>query len=76
MGDTDFVLASVMRQVVQSGVQTHTLMFERYLRDRGRRVSIIDPLSVPALVTPVFAARYGIRAFSRGRWRLVVPPLA
>ncbi len=71
MGDTEFVLASVMRQVVQSGVQTHTLMFERYLRGRGRRVSIIDPLSArSALVTPVFAARYGIAPFheAAGVW--------
>jgi glycosyltransferase involved in cell wall biosynthesis len=58
-------MATIMRRVGASGVQTHASMFENYLRHRSSPVSTITPFdSGSVLMRPVFAARYGIAPFS------------
>lgn len=61
----EVVLATIMRRVGGTGVQTHTSTFERYLQSSGRPATVINPFDARSpLVKPVFAVRYGIDPLS------------
>lgn len=68
---SEVVIATLMKLDGPSGLQSHVRTFDEYLRASSEPVSIVSPFSARSpLVLPMFAARIGIRRFSRpaGVW--------
>lgn len=61
----EIVIASLMRHEGATGVQSHVLTFEAYLRRRGRPAHFVNPFSSRSpLLPPLFAVRRGLRLVS------------
>jgi glycosyltransferase involved in cell wall biosynthesis len=68
---SEVVIATLMKLHGPSGLQSHVRTFDEYLRSASEPVSIVSPFSSRSpFVLPMFAARIGIRRFSRpaGVW--------
>jgi len=65
MADHSIVIASMMPEHGETGVQTHCNSYRKYSADNGLDTKLITPFSAPAvLVYPIFAVRRLIDPFS------------
>ncbi|MGZ0146845.1 glycosyltransferase family 4 protein [Kribbella sp. WER1] len=71
MNKLEIVVATPMRPAGTSGLQSHVRTFHEYLQGADRAAAVVSPFSSRSvLLTPVFAARIGLRWFSKpaGVW--------
>ncbi|QGN59153.1 glycosyltransferase [Nostocoides sp. HKS02] len=69
--DPDIVIATIMREVGGSGVQSHVETLRSFAHTAGRPTTLVTPFSASSpLLRPVFAARLAVRLVSRpaGVW--------
>ncbi|GAA2789503.1 glycosyltransferase family 4 protein [Kribbella solani] len=66
MSEPEIVIATLMRPEGGSGLQAHVRTFREHLQAIDEPVSVVSPFMARSpFVLPVFAARLGIRPFSR-----------
>ncbi|WP_344745897.1 glycosyltransferase family 4 protein [Kribbella aluminosa] len=71
MNGREIVVATPMRPAGTSGLQSHVRTFHEYLQGAARTATVVSPFaSRSLLLTPVFAARIGLRWVSKpaGVW--------